>query len=242
MKNHIREGHKSKCEDCNAILGDVFDLESHKEKYHDSNFKNLKPPAACLCGFCDPEEVTSCKDCVQIFKCDDDFVSHMSLQHYITCEICSCIFGDELYFKYHKEEYHGSSLKPPAAADGDKCEEEVDSKASTGKEHTKDGALFDLNDHYEKCFKKVHEIGRRWVRYRLSIKGHITIAKTFLLPQFTYAASVLDPSASTYDTINRMLRSFVNTGSTLILGKVNWINQEDILYDSNQEDILYNSK
>ena len=105
-----------------------------------------------------------------------------------------------------------------------------------------DNRIKDLNDHYEKCFKKVHEIGRRWVRYRLSIKGHITIAKTFLLPQFTYAASVLDPSASTYDTINRMLRSFVNTGSTLILGKVNWINQEDILYDSNQEDISCDSK
>ena len=62
----------------------------------------------------------------------------------------------------------------------------------------------------------------------------IAIAKTFLLPQFTYVASVLDPSPSTYDTINKMMRSFVNTGSTLPLGKGNWINQ-DILYASKSE-------
>jgi len=36
---------------------------------------------------------------------------------------------------------------------------------------------------------------------------------------------ILDPSTSTYDTINRMIRSFVNTGSTLTLGKGNWIHQ-----------------
>ena len=94
----------------------------------------------CSCGYCDPEQVISCKLCVQIFKFDDDYVSHTSLQHNIGCEFCSIIFGTEFGFKYHKEEYHGSSLKPPAAADGDKREEEVDSKASTGKEHTKDGA------------------------------------------------------------------------------------------------------
>ena len=84
-----------------------------------------------------------------------------------------------------------------------------------------DSRLKLLNENYEKCFKKVHEIGRKWARYRLSLKGRITIAKTFFLPQFTYVASVLDPSTSTYDTINRMLRSFVNTGSTRTLGKGN---------------------
>ena len=54
-----------------------------------------------------------------------------------------------------------------------------------------------LNKNNEKCLKKVHEIDRKWARYRLSLKGRITIAKTFLLPQFTYVASVLDPSPST---------------------------------------------
>ena len=82
-----------------------------------------------------------------------------------------------------------------------------------------DNRLKDLNDMYDKCFKKVHKIIRRWAKYRLSLKGRITITKTFFLPQFTYIASVLDPCTSTYGTINRMLRSFVNTDSTLLLGK-----------------------
>ena len=98
----------------------------------------------------------------------------------------------------------------------------------------RDSRLKLLNENYDKCFKKVHEIGRKLARYRLSLKGHITIAKTFLSPQFTYVASVLDPSPSTYNTIIRMLRSFVNTGSTLPLGKGNWIKQ-DFLYASKSE-------
>ena len=97
-----------------------------------------------------------------------------------------------------------------------------------------DNRLKLLNENYEKCFKKVHEIGRKWARYRLSLKGRITIAKTFLLPQFTYVASVMDPSPNTYEVINKMLRSFVNTGSTIPLGKGNWINQ-DILYAPKSE-------
>ena len=68
----------------------------------------------------------------------------------------------------------------------------------------------------------------------LSKSPHNNCKKFILLPQFTYVASVVDPSTSTYDTINRMLRSFVNTESTLTLGKVNWIHQ-DILYGSKSE-------
>ena len=48
-----------------------------------------------------------------------------------------------------------------------------------------DSKLQLVNENYEKCFKKVHEISRRWARYRLLLKGCITIAKTFLLPQIT---------------------------------------------------------
>ena len=49
-----------------------------------------------------------------------------------------------------------------------------------------DNRLKHLNGNYKKCFKKVHEISRRWARCRLLLKGRITIAKTFLLLQFTY--------------------------------------------------------
>ena len=100
-----------------------------------------------------------------------------------------------------------------------------------------DNRLMEQNENYEKCFKKVHKISRRWARYRLSLKDSITIAKTFLLPQFIYVASVLDPNDSTYETINKMIRSFVNTGSTLTPSKGNWIYQ-DILLRSKLEEGL----
>ena len=74
-------------------------------------------------------------------------------------------------------------------------------------------SLKKLNGNYEKCFKMVHEISRRWARYRISLKGRITIAKTFLFPQFIYVASVMEPNDSTYETINKMIGSFINAYS-----------------------------
>ena len=71
--------------------------------------------------------------------------------------------------------------------------------------------------------KKNNEISRNWARYRLSLKGRITITKVFLFPQFVYNASVLDPSEGTYEQINRYIRNFVNSGSTLASGDRNWI-------------------
>ena len=56
------------------------------KRFHGSK---LKTPAECLCGICEPEEITSCNYCSRIFKCYDDCSSHKSLQHEITCEICS---------------------------------------------------------------------------------------------------------------------------------------------------------
>ena len=83
-----------------------------------------------------------------------------------------------------------------------------------------DDRLKELNENYKKCNKKVHEIRRRWARYGLSLKGLLTIAKAFLLPQFGYVASVPnDPNNSTNEKINKMIRSFVNTGSTYTPGK-----------------------
>ena len=57
-----------------------------------------------------------------------------------------------------------------------------------------DSRLNKLNDNYKKCFQCVHAISRKWARYQLSLKGQITTAKIFMLPQFTYIASVLNPS------------------------------------------------
>ena len=40
------------------------------------------------------------------------------------------------------------------------------------------------------------------------------IAKNFMLPQFPYVASVLDPLDSTYDEINKLIGHFINAGTT----------------------------
>jgi len=68
---------------------------------------------------------------------------------------------------------------------------------------------YDIN--CQKCFKRVHAISRKWARYQLSLKGRITIAKTFMLTQFAYIALVLEPSTSTYDEIDRIIEAFLST-------------------------------
>ena len=90
-----------------------------------------------------------------------------------------------------------------------------------------DNRLKELTKNYEKCYRKVHKIGRRWARYRLSLKGRITIAKTLLLPQFMYVATVLHTNDRTYDKIDKIIRSFINTGSTLTPGKRKWNLKKD---------------
>ena len=74
LKDHIHKNHRAKCDICNAILGGFVDLQSHKKRFHGSK---LKTPAECLCGICEPEEITSCNYCSRIFKCYDDCRSHI---------------------------------------------------------------------------------------------------------------------------------------------------------------------
>ena len=139
LKDHIHKSHRAKCDICNAILGDFVDLQSHKKRFHGSK---LKTPAECLCGNCEPEEITSCNYCSRIFKCYDDCSSHESLQHEIKCEIHGTNWRNEAHFNIHNEYYHRSNLKPPVKANDDKHEEEVD-EASTDEEHTDDVTLFE---------------------------------------------------------------------------------------------------
>ena len=120
LKKHISEDHRAKCEGYNTILENGFDLESHRDKLHGSRLKD-----ACLWGYCDQEKVKSCRNCVQIFKGDDDCLTQ-NPKHKITCEICNRISINEVQVKYNTEEHHDSSLKRPVAADGDKREEEGD--------------------------------------------------------------------------------------------------------------------
>ena len=54
LKSHIHV----KCENCKTILGDAFDLEYYKDKFHGSNSNNPEPPAGCLCGYCRGRRLT----------------------------------------------------------------------------------------------------------------------------------------------------------------------------------------
>ena len=69
-----------------------------------------------------------------------------------------------------------------------------------------DSRLKYLDVNYKKCFERVHAISRKWARYQLSVRSSIMIAKTFMLPQFSTIASVLDLSDSTYDDINNKIK------------------------------------
>lgn len=80
----------------------------------------------------------------------------------------------------------------------------------------------------------MHEISKKKARFKLSLKDRITIAKNFLLPQFTYLASVVDLDDKMYENINRCLCNFGNTGSTKTHSNKNWIEQ-DILYGPKSE-------
>ena len=55
-----------------------------------------------------------------------------------------------------------------------------------------DNKLAKLNSNIKKCTEKVKSLIAKWRSYNLSINGRITIAKTILLPQYTYVCSVLD--------------------------------------------------
>ena len=76
------------------------------------------------------------------FKCEDELDNHINQVHMFKCDLCGVYEFEESELRDHIEEHHGSSLEPPAEANDDKHEEEVD-KASTDEEHTNDGALFE---------------------------------------------------------------------------------------------------
>ena len=56
----------------------------------------------------------------------------------------------------------------------------------------------------------------------------------FLVTSINHVASVQDPNNSTYGNINKITRSFINSGSTLTPGKIDWIHQ-NILYGPKSE-------
>ena len=61
-----------------------------------------------------------------------------------------------------------------------------------------DNKLENPYNNFKKIHEKVRKLALNWSKYSLNIRGKITIAKSILLPQYTYIASVLDPPENEY--------------------------------------------
>ena len=97
---------------------------------------------------------------------------------------------------------------------------------------TIDNKLAKLNSNISKCTTKVKALIAKWRSYNLSINGRITIAKTILLPQYTYVGSVLDNiSQNQYKGIQKVIDHFILYNSYCEQNKKSrkWI-KDDILY------------
>jgi len=84
----------------------------------------------------------------------------------------------------------------------------------------------------------------KWRSYNLSINGRVTIAKSILVPQYTYIGSVLDKISKTrYTKIQKILDHFVlhNTYLEPSRSSKNWIKQE-ILYEGKKRVDMDRSK
>ena len=114
FNNHIDPVHMFKCDLCGVRFIEESELKYHIQCY--------------------------CRDCDLTFKCEDELDNHINQVHMFKCDLCGVYEFEESELRDHIEEHHGSSLEPPAEANDDKHEEEVD-KASTDEEHTNDGAL-----------------------------------------------------------------------------------------------------
>ena len=70
--------------------------------------------------------------------------------------------------------------------------------------------LAKLSANFDKCNEKIIYLIIKWRAYNLSINGRVTIAKSMLLPQYTYIGSVLDKISNTrYSSIQKTLDHFV---------------------------------
>ena len=57
---------------------------------------------------------------------------------------------------------------------------------------TIDNRLKYLQDNFQRIYEKVDKKIGTWIRYGLTFQGRITVAKTLLLSQYTYIATILD--------------------------------------------------
>merc|ERR1711936_1291252 len=75
---------------------------------------------------------------------------------------------------------------------------------------TIDNKLKKLQDNFQTIYEKVDKKIGSWVRYGLTFQGRITVAKTLLLSQYTYIATILDSNNKNLpDKIQTQINLFV---------------------------------
>ena len=57
---------------------------------------------------------------------------------------------------------------------------------------TIDNRLKELQNNFQQIYDKVEKKIGFWIRYGLTFKGRITVAKSLLLSHYTYVATILD--------------------------------------------------
>jgi hypothetical protein len=70
----------------------------------------------------------------------------------------------------------------------------------------------DLVQNFEKVIRKVSGIKNYWIRYRLSLAGRITVAKTFMLSQIGYLGAILNPTQQQIQLLSEEIDSFIKGG------------------------------
>jgi hypothetical protein len=67
----------------------------------------------------------------------------------------------------------------------------------------------DIYDNFDAIIEKVRNLILFWSRFKLSLPGRITIAKTFLLSQVNYLGSVFLPRTYQIDTLQLLINNFI---------------------------------
>jgi hypothetical protein len=67
----------------------------------------------------------------------------------------------------------------------------------------------DMQTNFKKPIEKIKRIANFWSRFRLSLMGRINVAKTLMLSQISYIASVITPNNDNLNTLKTVIKNFV---------------------------------
>lgn len=91
----------------------------------------------------------------------------------------------------------------------------VDSMKLLGFEISND--LNSLSSNFDKSISRMRQIVGNWSRFRLSLPGKISIAKSLLLPQITYPGAILTPTDNQLTEMSEIIENFVT--SSIVISK-----------------------